>query len=241
MRSPFDYGRGLYQQGVVFGPLAAALPFISAGLTVLGAISSSNAQRQAGDTAVANANARQQQMEAQAKQQEAEATQQRANANDAAAIGQRQAIEAKRKGMIMAGRAQTVMAAAGGGVDPSITAGLMAEGDYAGDVAKFEGDQRARGFKNQANVNDYNASGLRYGGQVGVWQAGNTKAAYDSAATSTLIGGIAKAGIGLASVYGGDWGGGEPSPTAGTFKAGAPYVQNDPRLASLPGYEDKLY
>lgn len=225
----------LARQGVAFGPLTAAAPMLgtimsvaSAGMTVLGAITSANgmnqqadAQQRAGQVAVQNAENARVAREAQARQQESEAKQNRAAANDEAAKGQRQMIEAKRKGRLLAGRAQAVMAASGAGVDDSMTAGLLAEGDYAGDVALFEGDQRARSFKNAANVNDYQAAGQRYQGEVGMWQARNTKAAYDSAASSTrgaatgrLIGGIASAGLSLASKYGGDWGGSDTSDVA---------------------------
>ncbi len=175
-----------------FGPLAAAMPFISMGMTVLGAgmsfIGSQNqaaAQQQAGQIAMQNAQMRQQAMEAQAKQQESEAAQNRAAANDEAAKGQRAMIEAKRKGRLMAGRAQAVMAASGAAVDDSMTtAGLLAEGEYAGDVAMFEGDQRARSFRNAANVNDYQAAGSRYGGAGALWQGQQTKNAYDFAASN---------------------------------------------------------
>lgn len=226
-----------------FGPLAAALPFISMGMTVLGAgmsfIGAQNqaaAQQQAGQVAVQNAQIVQQQREAQAKQQESEAAQNRAAANDEAAKGQRAMIEQKRKGRLLAGRAQAVMAASGAGVDDSMTAGLLAEGDYAGDVAMFEGDQRARSFKNAANVNDYQAAGSRYAGAGAVWQANQTKQAYDFAASNTraaswgqLAGGIAKAGMSLAEKYGGD--------SAGDVKAVAasPYTVGDPRFSSTAG------
>lgn len=201
---------------VCFAPLAAALPLISMGMTVLGAgmsfIGSQNqaaAQQQAGQIAMQNAQMKQQQLEAQAKQQESEAAQNRAAANDEAGKGQRAMIEAKRKGRLMAGRAQAVMAASGAGVDDSMTAGLLAEGDYAGDVAMFEGDQRARSFRNAANVNDYQAAGSRYGGAGAIWQGQQTKNAYDFAASNTraaswgkLAGGLAQAGMGLAEKYG---------------------------------------
>lgn len=202
------------------------LTMISMGMTLLGSgmsfIGSQNqaaAQQQAGNIALQNAQIRQQQMEAQAKQQESEAAQNRAAANDEAGKGQRAMIEAKRKGRLMAGRAQAVMAASGAAVDDSMTAGLLAEGDYAGDVAMFEGDQRARNFKNAANVNDYQAAGSRYGGAGAILQGQQTKSAYDFAASNTrmssyvqLAGGLAKAGIGIAEHYGGvDTGGRDAS------------------------------
>lgn len=198
-----------------------------------------DAQQRAGQVAVQNAENARIQREAQARQQESEAAQNRAAANDEAAKGQRQMIEAKHKGRILAGRAQAVMAASGAGVDDSMTAGLLAEGGYAGDVALFEGDQRARSVKNAANVNDYQAAGQRYAGDVGIWQAWQTKQAYDSAASSTrgaatsrLVSGIGQGVISLAAKYGGEWGGGD---TVTATARGDEYVKNDPRFASLPG------
>jgi|GEM_PF-3039103 len=195
---------------------SAAMTVVSGVMSFAGSQNQAGAQEQAGRVAQQNAILRQQQLEAQARQQEGEAAQNRAAANDSAAAGQRQMIEAKRKGAIMAGRAQAVMGASGAGVDPSMTAGLLAEGNYAGDVANFEGQQRERGYKNAANVNDYQAAYSRYSGKGAVWQGAQTQAAYNtaagntrSAATGALIGSVAKAGIGLAAQYGGDWGGGD--------------------------------
>jgi hypothetical protein len=192
--------------------ISTAMTVVGAGMSFIGSQNQAAAQQQAGAVAMQNAQIRQQQMEAQAKQQESEAAQNRAAANDEAAKGQRAMIEAKRKGRLMAGRAQAVMAASGAAVDDSMTAGLLAEGDYAGDVAMFEGDQRARDRKNAANVNDYQAAGSRYGGAGAVWQGQQTKNAYDFAASNTrassygqLAGGLAKAGMGIADMYGGDY------------------------------------
>lgn len=231
--------------GTCFGP---AMPFIAIGatvlstaMTVLGSVSSANAQRAQGDIAMRNAQLRQQQMEAQAQEQEQEALQQRAAANNAAAVGQRDAIEARRKGQIMAGRAQTVMAAAGAGVDDSMTAGLLSEGKYAGDVALYQGSERARVFRNQGAVNDFNAASLRAGGAGGVWSAEQTKGAFDTAAASTLTTGIGKAAFGLAAKYGGDWGDKSSVSFAGfgggDFTDSAAY-KNAPAAWTRAGLED---
>lgn len=216
--------------GIGLSAASTAMTVIG-GLTAhSGAQNTAAAQEQAGRVAQQNAILRQNQMEAQARQQEGEAAQNRAAANDQAAMGQRQAIEAKRKGAIMAGRAQAVMGASGAGVDPSMTAGLLAEGNYAGDVANYEGRQRERASLNAANVNDYQAAYSRYSGKGAVWQGAQTQAAYNtaagntrSAATGALIGTVAKAGIGLAAQYGGDWGGGANPQDAWTegLKRGA--------------------
>lgn len=218
---------------------SAALTVVSGVMSFAGSQNQAGAQEQAGRVAMQNAQLRRQQAEAQAQAQESAAQQNRAAANDAAAIGQRQMIEAKRKGAIMAGRAQAVMGASGAGVDPSMTAGLLAEGNYAGDVANYEGRQRERGYLNEEHVNNANAAYARYSGQGAVWQGAQTQAAYNTAAgntrtaaTGALIGSVAKAGIGLAAQYGGDWGGGDTgvaqSETAAAYatRGMAPIIYN---------------
>jgi hypothetical protein len=232
--------------GTCFGPaapfIAIGASVLSAGMTVLGSISAANAQRAQGDIAMRNAQLRQQQMEAQAREQEQEALQQRAAANNAAAVGQREAIEARRKGQIMAGRAQTVMAAAGAGVDDSMTAGLLSEGKYASDVALYQGSEKARVFRNQGLVNDFNAASLRATGQGGVWSAEQTKGAFDTAAANTLTTGIGKAAFGLAAQYGGNFGGSGSDVSfadygGGNFSDSAAY-KNAPASWTRAGFED---
>lgn len=206
--------------GTCFGPaMVAALPFISAGMTVLGAGVSAIGMIQQGNAAQQQAQLRNQQMQAQAQQQENEAEQNRAAGNNAAAIGQREAIEARRKGRIMAGRAQTVMAASGAGVDGSMTAGLLAEGDYAGDVKLWEGDERARGYRNAAAVNEYNAEGLRRGGRNVLMQGEAAKSASTWGAIGSVVKGVAGAGMGLAAKYGDGSGGGSSTYTGSSILA----------------------
>lgn len=207
MRShPLRFNR--YDGRIVHGPLAAALPFITAGMTVLGGATTALGMISQGNIAAQNAQQRDQQMRAQAIQQENEAEQNRAAANNAAAVGQREAYEAKRKGRIMAGRAQTVMAASGAGVDNSMTAGLLAEGDYAGDVAQYGGEEKARGFRNAATINEYQAAALRVGGQNALRAGEQARSAYTMAGIGAGVRGIAGAGMGLAAKYGGDYAGG---------------------------------
>ena len=55
----------------------------------------------------------------------------KADAIEQEAAKQREGIEARRKGDMLASRARAVMAAGGGGVDEKIISGLMAEGEYA--------------------------------------------------------------------------------------------------------------
>lgn len=227
--------------GTCFGPVAAVLPFISAGMTILGAVAGAAGQMQQGNVAAQNAQMRDQQMRAQALQQENEAEQNRAAANNAAAVGQREAIEAQRKGRIMAGRAQTVMAASGAGVDGSMTAGLLAEGDYAGDVALYGGEDKARVLRNMGTVNDYNAASLRAGGQAGIWSAEQTKGAFTTAAVGSLVKGVAGAGMGLAAQYGGSSGGGASfAPVSGRITDSAAWAEQGSKF-TRPGMDGLEY
>lgn len=185
----------LARQGVAFGPLAPAMavaaPYLmaaSAGMTILGGISQANAQRAAGETAYQNALQRNAMAQQVAQQQEAAATAE-------VAAGQRQDIEAKRKGMLMASRATAVMAASGAGIDKKLVASLIGEGDYAGSVAEYNAGEKARALDNQAKM-------TRYSGQAGIWSGGNDKAALDTRASNTLVSTIGGAGLSLASKYG---------------------------------------
>jgi len=227
--------RGPATRSICHGPVAAALPFVSAGMSILGGISSAGAQSQAGQTAYDNAVARNQMMVQQSQQQMQEAKQHRDAANTEAAMGQRNAIEAVRKGKIMASRAQAVMAGSGAGVDPTLTAGLLAEGDHAGDVALYEGDERARVQRNAGEVAEYQANASRAGGATAIWQGEKAKAAADRAASATIFGSIAKAGIGLASKYGGEFGGGSDAGSPiGADETMAAY-NNAPSWFTQPG------
>lgn len=232
--------------GTCFGPLMAApalmygMMAVSAAMTVVGGLSSAASQAQQGQIAARNAQLRDQQMRAQAVQQENEAEQNRAAANNASAVGQREAIEARRKGRIMAGRAQTVMAASGAGVDGSMTAGLLAEGDYAGDVALYGGEDKARVLRNMGTVNDYNAASLRAGGEAGIWSAEQTKNAFNTAATSTALTSFGKAGMTLAQAYGGSSTGGgvDFSPVSGKITDSAAWNAM-PNNWRNPGFDEQ--
>jgi hypothetical protein len=202
MRSATPYGLrfGRYE-GMVFGPLmaaaapvfAAAAPYLgaaSAGMSIIGAVGQSAAQRQAGEVAYQNALQRQQMANLQASQLEQ-------NAGQAQAAAQRQAIEAKRKGSLLASRMRAVMGASGAGIDNNLLASLQGEGDYAADTALFNGDEKARAMKNQALLD-------RWSGNASVWSGENARAAASRAADATLVGGIAKGVMSFADRYGGD-------------------------------------
>lgn len=182
---------------MVFGPLApvmaAAGPYLaaaSAGMSIIGAAGQSAAEQQAGEVAYQNALSRQQMANVQAQQLQV-------NAGQEQAAGQRQSIEAERKGMLLSSRMRAVMGASGAGIDDNLLASLKGQGDYARDTALYNANEKARGDMNQAAL-------TRWSGDAGVVSGANTQAADDSAANSTLIGGVAKAGLSFASKYGGD-------------------------------------
>lgn len=201
--------------------LAIASTVGSIGMSIMGGVQQSEAQREAGDTAYRNALIRQQQMEQQAAvlrndaiRKDNEARQREAIANDQQAAAQREAIERNRKARIAAGRAQSVMAASGAGVDTSIIAGILGEGEYAGDVALYGGDVKARDSRYQASLDRYDADNRRFEadnriwrGQTDVAEGLRTKSIMDARAGSTLAMGIGKglfSGASLAAKYGGD-------------------------------------
>jgi hypothetical protein len=78
--------------------------------------------------------------------------------NMAQAIKQREAIEAKRKGTIMAGRARAVMAASGGGVDQGTIAELLAEGEMKFEDSLFEGAAAGRNARIVSDGAKYEAA-----------------------------------------------------------------------------------
>lgn len=90
----------------------------------------------------------------------------RERGDTAGAVAQRVAIESKRKAANAAGRAKAVMAASGGGVDNRILADILGEGEYAADVALYEGDARTRDLKTEASLLDYDADLTRYGAEL---------------------------------------------------------------------------
>lgn len=179
----------------------------SMGMNIMGSAQQSQAQRAAGETAYQNALARNQMLEAQAQEQENEAKQREAQAKAEQAAAQRAGIEQTRKSNAIAGRASAVMAASGGGVDTNILAGILGEGDYAKDVALYEGDDRASKLNYQGKINRYQADVSRYEGKQGVARGQYTRDVMNSRADATLAMGIGKTifqGMSLAGKYGGD-------------------------------------
>lgn len=127
---------------------------------------------------------------AQAKAQKAaadfQAAQLRVNAGQEQAMGQVESLEQSRQARLMQSRALAVAAASGGGAsDNTVTkviGDLAGEGELARLTAIFNGDEAARGLRNQASATEFE------GRQI--LQAGKT--AYKNAKTralSTLLSG----------------------------------------------------
>lgn len=95
----------------------------------------------------------------------------RDRADNVGAVAQRVAIESKRKAANVAGRAKAVMAASGGGVDTTVLADIMGEGEYAADVALYEGDARARDIRTEADYLQYDSALADYGAEVTLYNA----------------------------------------------------------------------
>lgn len=228
-----DIGAGPVTICRAFGPLAAAAPLLAAaapylgaataGMSIIGAAGQSAAQRQAGEVAYQNALSRQQMANLQAQQLQV-------NAGQEQAAGQRQAMEAKRKGSLLASRMRAVMGASGAGMDDNLIASLEGQGDYASDTALYNANEKARGLNNQAALTRWSGDAALAGGE-------NDRAAADSAATSTLVGGIGRAGLSFASKYGGDAPGQSNGMT--TLSPGdtmnAYYAQ--PYASRMPGFD----
>jgi hypothetical protein len=149
--------------------MAAAAPYLAAastGMSILGGINQSNAQRAAGDAAYQNALMRAQMANVQANQLDHDAGQ-------AEAASQRQAEDERRKGIIAVGRLRAVMGAAGAGFDDNLLASLQGRGDYNAASALYSGSEKARGMRNQAALD-------RWSGQAGV-----DMGAYDQSAANS--------------------------------------------------------
>lgn len=203
-----------------------ALTAASAGMSIIGAANQSAAQRASGEAAYQNALQRNSVAQVQARQMEV-------NAGQEQAASQRQAIEQRRKGMVMASRLRAVMGASGAGIDENLLASVQGEGDYNAATALYGGDEKARGLRNQAAL-------TRWSGESGVGMGAFDRSAQDSAADATLIGGIARTGLSFAAKYGGDLPGASSSTGAGDFHVGAGPIGGytmDYLRASDPAYQ----
>jgi hypothetical protein len=216
-------------KSICYGPLAAAAPFISMGLTaasagmsIIGASNQAAAQRQAGEIAYQNALQRNQMAQVQAQQLEA-------NASNEQGAAQRVAEDQRRKGQVMASRIRAVMGASGAGEDPNLIASLEGEGNYNSNVALYNGDEKARGLRNQAAL-------TRWGGQAGVNTGAYERDAGNRAADATMVGAIGKGVLSFASAYGGGLfkgGGGSSSGIDGDIASWSQYGQDPESRAAL--------
>lgn len=193
--------------------MAAAVPFlpyISAAMTVIGGISSANAQRDAGErqSQEYEAYAQRQQAAGVAAQQRAqyEAKQLQTQAGQAEATAQREALQERHKANLLASRALAVAAASGGGTGGSagqLMAGITNAGNLNVANSLYVGEDRSANMQHQAALKNYDgdlafndsqnaAAQSRRSGEIAL-EAGKTNA------RNTLIGSIGSA----AMAYGG--------------------------------------
>lgn len=124
-----------------------------------------------------------------------QAAQMRTNAGEAIASSQRAADDIQRQQEYVASRALAVAAASGGGASDPTVINLIArtagEGAYRRAVALYQGEDKSRALKAQADATEY-------GGLLAAEAGGKTQSAYDIGAASTLM----KSGASLFSKYG---------------------------------------
>ena len=165
----------------------ALIPALQTAGTILGlsgAAQSASAQRQAGASADQAAQFRAAQLEQQAGQERASA--------------QRQSIEARRRSNIAMSRAQALAASSGAGaLDPTVInlmSGIAGEGELEANTALYQGEERAIGQEAGASASQYEGAQARRAGEI--------------KAKSTILGGLANAGMSLSRYAPG------PSPTS---------------------------
>lgn len=127
-------------------------------------------------------------------------------AGQADAAGQHEAEAKRRKAELMLSRAHAVAAASGGGpLDESLMSGILGEGETAAGYSSYESTEKAKG--------------LRYRGQVGMYEANaKGRSEIESAnrqADATVMGAFGKAGMSMFSRF--DPGG---MPDAGNYQVG---------------------
>jgi len=137
--------------------MAAALPYIAAGATVLSAVNQHKAGKE----------------QNKAYQFDAKVATQQAQQERAAA--QRDALDARRQGMILASRAQAAAASSGAGaLDPTVVnviGGLQGGAEMAGLASMYQGASRGRALENQAVVSRFTGKQAQ---TAGMYSAFNT-------------------------------------------------------------------
>ena len=150
------------------------LTIASTAMSLLGSISSANASAN-----VAEANARYARQAAEANRVELER-----QAIQEGASGQQRAIQDLRKARLMASAFAARAASGGTGVDPSMMAGILEEGDKQAGFTMYETNERANSLRHKGAVGVYEAKAQ---GDLDTWTA-------KRAAKATMLGAALKAG-----------------------------------------------
>lgn len=157
---------------------SAVIPYIPAALSVAGALTASEGQREAGQGSRVAA-------ERAAAAKRFEAAQARVNAGQEIAAAQRAALEAKRQGTLIQSRQIALAAASGAGAaDPTVVnliARTAQESSYRAAVALYGGEEKARQLRMLAAGRDYEASMALEAGE-------RQQGAYNTAARASLLG-----------------------------------------------------
>lgn len=117
----------------------------------------------------------------------------RQEAVQARAVGQRQALEERRRGAYAISRARALAAASGAGAtDPTaidIMAGIRAEGEYNALIAMASAEDRARGLEANASLLRYQGDQAKQAGYIGALTAGfkGTSSILSEGGDSTLL------------------------------------------------------
>lgn len=151
-----------------------ALSIVSTVVSLIGSISSANASANA-----AEANARYARQAAEANRVELER-----QAIQEGASGQQRAIQDLRKARLMASAFAARAASGGAGVDPSMMAGILEEGDKQAGFTMYETNERANSLRHKGAVGVYEAKAQ---GDLDTWTA-------KRAAKATMLGAALKAG-----------------------------------------------
>jgi len=153
--------------------------FLPAALTIAGSITSYMGNQKSADAAMQTG-----QRQATAAQYQAAQLEQ--NAGQAIAASQLQSAEQQRQARLLASRALAVSAASGGGAtDPTIThiiANIAGEGAYRGALALYQGEDKARMLRMEAE-------GKRYEAGMAIDSANARASSYRTAATASLLSG----------------------------------------------------
>lgn len=167
--------------------LAVALPYIGAGLSVLGTIQSAKGQKNAGKAAA-------QQAEQTSKNEliaaEYEAKQADYLAGQVRAASHRGAYEERRMAALMASKTLANAAASGAGASDQNVVGILnqiyMEGAYRSALALYEGEEQARSYEVSAQARRLSGKSAS---SAALAEGASALRASKTAATSTLISG----------------------------------------------------